>query len=281
MSTGDNDSPPELHAYASESWFTSEGARMKLIRLRKAGLPSFKNWRFVTLTVPNRNGSPYEAYLRGKDRLRRFLARFRKAIGVSFRWCWKLEFHDDGFAHWHLLIEYTKRIPEQVLSEVEAWWSLGRINVRRVKRPDIFYVFKYVAKSIEDVPEWVAHHRGRLRVFQASRGFYTKRSSRKIARQEARSCLVRVDLITRRQWDAKKALLITDDRAGQRRVRVVKLRMTFNALLLMRAYETIAQRRQLAAPGVVNISQQQALILQYEHKQYAGLAIIPRNAAAA
>jgi hypothetical protein len=36
---------------------------------------------------------------------------------------------------------------------------------------------------------------------------------------------------------------------------------------------------QSAPPGVVNISQRQAEVLQYEHRQFAGLAGIPKNAA--
>ena len=272
---------PELHPYYSESWFTAEGARLKLRRLQRAGLPDFRNWRFLTLTMAHHAGHPRDAYTRGKDRLRRFLARFRKAIGRSFRWCWKLEFHDDGFAHWHLLIEYTKRIPREVLQDLETWWGLGRMNVRRVNRRDIFYVFKYVAKSVEDVPEWVARHKGRLRVFQASAGFYSKRPARKAKLHEPLTCLVRIDLLTRQQWDAKKGLLLLENNDGQKRIRAVKLRLNFNALLLMRAYEAVRLRRQLAAPGVVNLSQLQAMELLYEHKQYACLGVIPHSAAAA
>ena len=272
---------PELHPYYSESWFTQEGARLKLRRLQRAGLPDFKDWRFITLTNENRRGHPREAYEKGKDRIRRFLLRVRKALGYEFRWCWKLEFHEDGFAHWHLLLEYTKRIPPEMLEELGRWWGLGRVNVRRVKRRDIFYVFKYVAKGVEDVPEWVANHKGRLRVFQASRGFYTNREKREAKRSEPKLCLVRVDLVTRQLWDARRALLVTVDRQEQRRVRVVKLRTTFNALLVTRAHESLRLRRQLAAPGVVNINQRQAMVLEYEHKQWSGLATIPRNAAAA
>jgi len=270
---------PELHAYASEGWWTAEGARMKVRRLQKAGLPDFTDWRFVTMTMATRSISPLAAYNLGKGRLRRFLARFRKAIGRRFLWCWKLEFHDDGYAHWHLLIEYTKRIPTEILGELENWWGLGRVNVRRVNGRDIRYVFKYVAKGPEEVPDWVAHHKGRLRVFQASQGFYTRRKVRAAKRSEPRTCLLRVDLTTRLGWDQRKALLITTTERGVRRVRVVKLRMTFNALLSTRAYESIQRRVQLAPPGVVNISQQQAQELQHEHRQFAGLAGIPKNAA--
>lgn len=274
-------SDAELHAFASESWFTAEGARKKLRRLQRAGLPDFQNWRFVTLTMANHSGHPWSAYVRGKERLRRFLARFRRAIGRAFRWCWKLEFHDDGFAHWHLLIEYTKRVPAEFLPDLETWWGLGRVNVRRVKRRDIFYVFKYVAKSVEDAPEWIARHKGRIRVFQASAGFYSKRRTRVAEPREPATCLVPVNLATKLGWDARKALLVTVNGNGQRRARAVKLRTTFSALLVMRAYETIRLGRQLAAPGVVNLSQLQALEIMYEHRKYAGLAGIPANAAAA
>jgi hypothetical protein len=77
------------------------------------------------------------------------------------------------------------------------------------------------------------------------------------------------------------ALLVMMDDQGNRRTRAVKLRMPFSALLVMRAHESIQRRVQLAPPGVVNISRQQAEELQYEHRKFAGLAGIPENAAAA
>jgi len=271
----------ELHPYYSEGWWTAEGARLKARRLQQAGLPNFTHWRFITLTVALRGISPTEAYKCGKDRIRRFLARVRKAIGRRFRWCWKLEFHEDGYAHWHLLLEYLDRIPPEMLAELETWWGLGRINVRCVRGSDIRYVFKYVAKGPEDVPDWVANHRGRIRVFQASPGFYTKRAPRLAKRAAPMSCLVRVDLFTRLSWDRRKALLVTVDHRGNRRVQAVKLRTTFNALLLMRAYESIHKRVQLAPPGVVNLSQHQAEYLKNEHRKFSALARIPANAAAA
>lgn len=277
----DNVPPPELHPYYSESWFTAEGARLKARRLQQAGLPNFRDWRFLTVTVANRNISPRDAYDLGKQRMRRFLTRIRRALGRTFRWCWKLEFHEDGYAHWHLLIEYLERVPQEMLAELESWWGLGRINVRRVNGRDVHYVFKYVAKGPEDVPQWVALHKGRFRVFQASRGFYTKRRARVAKRGEPLTCIVRVDLLTRIAWDERKALLVETDRHGNRRMRPVKLRMTFNALLAARAYESIRKRVQLAPPGVVNISQLQAEELKHEHRKFRGLGRIPANAAAA
>jgi hypothetical protein len=275
------DAGAELHAYSSESWFTESGARIKRRRLERAGLPDFTNWRFITLTLAGRQVSPLEAYRHGKARIRRFLARLRLALGRKFLWCWKLEFHhdDDGYPHWHLLIEYKLPIPEAMLSELENWWGLGRVNVRRVKRSDIHYVFKYVAKGADSVPEWVARYRGTLRVFQASKGFYQQRKARKAARKEPRSCLVRFDLRTKLEQDLRKGLLVRVNWRGERLVRAVKLRMTFGALLLKRANEAISKGVQLAPPGVVNLSQLEMWRIENEQRRFAGLAGIAPGAA--
>ncbi len=256
----------ELHPYASENWWTVAGARKKERRLRKAGLPSFKDWRFVTLTMADRTISALEAYIRGKDRIRRFLARLRAAFGRSFLWCWKLEFHhdDEGYPHWHLLIDYRKRIPQEMLAVLELWWGLGRINVRRVKAQDIDYLFKYVAKAAEEVPEWVGTYKGRIRVFQTSRGFYTQRKPRSVKAEKAKATAERIDLFTRLEADKWKARLVMTDLQGNTRHRVAKLRTTFNALLLERANESIRLKVQLAPPGVVNIGQLEASMLTNE-----------------
>lgn len=239
---------------------------MKERRLRRAGLPNFRNWRFVTLTMADRMISAQEAYVRGKERIRRFLACLRKALGRAFLWCWKLEFHHDGegYPHWHLLIEYRKQIPQDMLSELERWWGLGRINVRRIKAQDIGYLFKYVTKAAEDVPLWVGSHKGRMRVFQTSRGFYTERRPRPAKHEKAKATAEKIDLFTRMEADKRKARMVMTDLLGNSRHRVAKLKTTFNALLLERANESIKRRVQLAPPGVVNISQLEASMLTHE-----------------
>ena len=271
----------ELRHYTPETWFTPEGARLKAWRLQRAGMPDMTNWRFVTLTVASRTISAEEAYQRGKDRIRRFLARFRAAIGHNFLWCWKLEFHDDGYAHWHLLIEYKKRIPEQMLPRLEEWWGLGRINVKRVKQHDLFYVFKYVAKGLEDLPPWIANHRGRLRVFQTSQGFFVRARRRVAKKQEPRSCLLPLKLGQKLEWDARKALLYETTTLGEVQVSIVKLRVKFSELYMARIYQSITMRQGLVGFGIVPISASQAMEIKYEHRQNRGLGRIPRNAVAA
>ena len=278
---GEKLSTMELRHYTPESWFTAEGARLKARRLQRAGLPDMTNWRFVTLTVASRTISPEQAYQLGKARLRRFLARFRQAIGHEFKWCWKLEFHEDGYAHWHLLIEYTKRFPEDMLQVLEKWWGLGRINVKRVLQRDLFYVFKYVAKGLEDLPAWVENFQGRLRVFQGSKGFFLYAQHREAKKQEPRSCLLPLTLGQRLEWDSRKALLVEETPRGAARVSIVKLRMKFSELYLARIHQSVTKRQQLVGLGTVPISTSQCLEIKYEHRKFSGLGRIPRNAAAA
>jgi hypothetical protein len=271
----------QLQHYTPESWFTAEGARLKAARLQRSGLPDMTNWRFITLTVATRAISPAEAYKRGKERIRRFLARFRDAIGRSFLWCWKLEFHEDGYAHWHLLVQYTQRIPEEQLPELEKWWGLGRVNVKRVKQHEMRYVFKYVAKGLDDLPPWVEQHRGRLRVFQSSRGFFARARRREAKKQQPRSCLLPLTLGQKMEWDAHRALMMETTPRGTVRVSIVKLRMKFSELYRARVQQAIAKRQQLVGFGIVPLSTSQGLEIKHEQRKFSGLGRIPRNAAAA
>lgn len=265
----------ELSPFYSESWFTTEGARLKERRLRKKGIPSLKNWRFITLTMADRSMPPEVAYQIGKDRLRRYLAKWRKRLGHSFRWLWKLEFHDDEYAHWHLVLEYTKFIPQEVFLEIEKWWGLGRTNIKRINAVDMRYVFKYVAKDLESLPDWVRCYKGRMRVFQTSKGFFTVKKERPAReKKEPRMCMVPHTLATRLDWDAHKALVKESTEHGERFCSV-RLTVTFAELHLWQVQQAIIQGRQLAAPGKVNISQQLLERIKHECRKYSGLGKVP------
>jgi len=268
-----------LEAYRPETWFSQDGARIKKRRLQLSGIPTLKNWRFFTLTIALRNITPTEAYERGSDRMRRFLARFRKAIGREFLWCWKLEVHadEDGYPHWHLLIDYQKKIPLEIFERLTKWWGLGRVDVRRVRGADWEYLFKYVSKGLDDLPEWVTHYKGRIRIFQTSKGFWTRKKPRKTSKAEARTCMTRVDLITRESWNARKAAIVTTQADGVRRVRVIKLQFPFLRALLLAAHEAIRTGVPLVAPSAVHLNEIQILDLINEHRKYEGLALIPRS----
>lgn len=269
---------PELTPYYSESWFTAEGARLKARRLKRRGVPSIKNWRFITLTIADRTLSPRAAYELGKDRLRRFFARWRKRIG-AFRWLWKLEFHHDefGFPHWHVFLEYKKRLPHEALSEVEKWWGLGRTKVQRVDRAGIEYLWKYVAKGADDLPVWVQQYKGRMRVVQTCKGFFEKSPAREAVRRAPRVCMRRTTILERMAWDARRALVAVVDDRGAVRVSVVKLPCRFARLQVLQAQVAIRFRRVQASPGAVSISLHQYNQIRYEHRKYCGLGLVPQS----
>ena len=67
------------------TWFTVAGAAGKERRMIRQGLPSFKNWRFFTLTLADREVSPLEAYQVGHEKMQRFLFALRRALGYTFK----------------------------------------------------------------------------------------------------------------------------------------------------------------------------------------------------
>jgi len=268
----------ELHAYYSESWFTAAGAALKLRRLKRLGIPDLTNWRFITTTVADRSCTPQEAFERGSDKMRRFFAKWRKVIG-DFKWCWKLEFHEaDGYPHWHIALGYTKRVPQEMLEEIESWWGLGRVKVQRIKGEEMAYLFKYIAKSVDDLPDWVAHYKGRLRIFQTSKGFYTNRQE-PVEREKkpAQTCMLPTSFKQRDEWDKKKGLIRTETKTGLVMWRMVRLRIPFEFLLLARCQQALQRQIPLAVPGAIELSQNQITELIYEHKRTNGHHTIPSN----
>ncbi|WP_425503912.1 rolling circle replication-associated protein [Cerasicoccus frondis] len=173
----------EVKPYNAPNWYTRHGVMLKRQAIEKKGLPPWKQCLFITLTTFHCGKSAAMMYVLGKERLRRFLAKLRSVIG-PFPWAWKLEFHDDGYAHWHLIVHYKKRIPRDCLAWVGQWWGLGRTNVERLRRKKFVYLFKYVTKGAFEgdnteglnLPDWLLDFNGgsRMRFWQTGGGFYTK-----------------------------------------------------------------------------------------------------------
>jgi len=160
--------------YTPPNFLTPVGAWKMLKRLKKRGFPSVRNWRFVTLTI-NRDdyGSPEEAYYHGKQKLRNFIAQLRNDYAIT-RWCWKLEFHlpdtnGEMFPHWHLLIDYKRPID---VNDITQAWGLGRTQIKRVDGESFEYLFKYVAKSTDSLPDYILNLK-QARFFQTSQKFFT------------------------------------------------------------------------------------------------------------
>jgi hypothetical protein len=258
----------QVRGYQGANWFTKRGVREKRRLIEKKGLPDMRRCLFITLTIPEGVREPWTAYETGKKRLPQFLRAFRKAIGRSFAWAWKLEFQENGMPHWHLIVDFRERIPQDFLYLFEKWWSLGRVNVKRLKRDEFAYLFKYVSKAADGdadpetgigLPAWVLDYQKKLkdgrtkaglRFWQTGGGFYTKAKSatekpatspaEKPAAREPR--FSRVPLTIRQRWALwmRKGTLFVKDREGQYRFsRQVYFTQPFREVLLRVAQATM------------------------------------------
>jgi len=171
----------QVRAYNPPNWFTAAGVNRKRRQIELRGLPSFFQWRFITLTIDPkpftaRGESAVHAYLAGKERMRRFLdlARDAKLWKVSEKWAWKLEFHRNGWPHWHLLVGRTEKMSQEEIDLVRELWALGDTDVEMVRDDGFLYSFKYAFKPVlqrdevtdellEDavcVPDWFLDYSG-------------------------------------------------------------------------------------------------------------------------
>jgi len=162
-----------LREFNPVSWFHPRGIYRVLARLTPR-LPDVGGKLFLTFTVnPALFGDPSAAFEHSRDRLRRLFHRLRRGVmweGRSFvinaPYAVKVEFHENGWAHFHVIFLTRSFLPGALLNEL---WGLGRTNVRRITNDKFRYLLKYVTKG-GGLPAWVLG-RNRLRVFQSSRGF--------------------------------------------------------------------------------------------------------------
>lgn len=165
--------PSVLSAYVPTSWFHARGINKVLHRLRPR-LPDVSRNLFLTFTVnPALYSSPAEAFEHSRDKLRRVFHRLKRGVEwegrryqITAPYCVKVEFHQSGWAHFHVIFLTNRFLPGSLLNHL---WSLGRTNVCRINNRHFHYLLKYVSKG-GGLPEWILT-RKRVRIFQASRGF--------------------------------------------------------------------------------------------------------------
>ena len=164
-----------LYPYTPPSFLTPMGSLGKARQLKAKGFPeNLRNWRFLTLSINRDNYScPFEAYEIGTRHLRQFIYDLRE-LGFNIpRYCWKLEFHkpdEDGeiWPHWHMLLDYKRPIPADLIN---GCWGKGRTEIKGVRDKGFDYMFKYMSKELDELPDWVLEMK-RLRCFQSSVGFF-------------------------------------------------------------------------------------------------------------
>jgi len=155
-----------IKPYEPANWFTEAGAKKKLAALEAKGLPSFKNWRFITCTIDRKqfSGGAEQAYLYIKKRIRYFFRDLKNYLGCEIRFIWKLEFQQGGWAHWHILLDYTNKIDHNDLTRI---WKYGFTLIRRVESNRLPYEFKYICKEVGELPPWFLNFK-RPRCLQTS-----------------------------------------------------------------------------------------------------------------
>ncbi len=161
-----------IRKYEPANWFTPKGAFKYYLSYVKKGIPETNNWRFITLTIdPNKYIDEKEAFEIGNRHIKQFLYLMRKRYG-NFKFMRKLEFHKNGFPHWHILAGITSKIDLDFIRKI---WGKGRIDVERIKpstKGKTFdYLFKYACKK-QHIPQWVGEQ-NRFRFVSFSKGFFT------------------------------------------------------------------------------------------------------------
>ena len=162
-----------LSPHIPVSWFHPIGIKKMLKRFWHR-LPDVNGSLFITLTVnPNYFSDEDSAFDHSRDRIRRILHRLRrgikwegKIIKLKAAYATKVEFHESGWPHFHIVLLSKRFLPAKLL---EHLWDYGWTHVARIKQSKFEYILKYVSKS-QWIPDWVKS-RKRIRIFQTSKGF--------------------------------------------------------------------------------------------------------------
>lgn len=170
---GDFDYRSELHPFNPPSWFHETGIH-KVVKRLEPRLPAVGGSLFLTFTVDPKEFQDAESGFEwSRNHLRKVFYALRKGVeweGKRFRidapYCVKVEFHQSGWPHFHVIFLTRRFLPGGLVNEL---WACGRTNVERISTEKFRYLLKYVTKP-GDLPEWVLN-RERFRVFQSSRGF--------------------------------------------------------------------------------------------------------------
>lgn len=160
------------------SWFHPDGARKLGARLAERLCKRMaKGGLFVTLTYDRTPfGSSAELYREQRDQrhVRRFIHRLESYLGapgcLKGRWCRKMEFHKDGWVHWHVVLDWHKFIDVYALRDL---WGHGSVSIAKATRGRCRYVAKYVAKTMDDLPPFLLGEPCRsVKIFAVSPGFW-------------------------------------------------------------------------------------------------------------
>lgn len=162
-----------IKEFIPASWFHRLGIFKVLARFWER-LPDVSGKLFLTLTLDPKNYASEEAgFEDSREWMRKVFYQLRQGVEhegkkytIDAPYCVKVEFHESGWVHYHVIFLTRRFLPKELLADL---WGLGWVKVQRITNTDFHYLLKYVTKS-EELPEWILK-RKRLRVFQTTKGF--------------------------------------------------------------------------------------------------------------
>jgi len=175
---------------ARRVWYTARGAAGNAKRVL-ARAPNVKGYVLLTLTIdPARFESPEDAYSQVVSSWTDFNSSLRRAFydGREMSYFRKMELQENGWPHWHLIINLRKlNLSEmQLLTRI---WGYGRTDLEFIRDVSALqYVLKYVSKVVETsndlgLPDWVLDYRtthGKVIQWVYSLNFYNRSSGSSI-----------------------------------------------------------------------------------------------------
>jgi hypothetical protein len=172
-----NANPDEttIKEFIPASWFHPVGVYKVLARLWDR-LPDVAGKLFLTLTIdPKQFASEEAAFEHSRQWMRKVFYQLRQGVEhegkiyqIDAPYCVKVEFHESGWVHYHVIFLTRRFLPKELLAEL---WGLGWVEVQRITTDEFNYLLAYVSKP-QDIPAWVLK-RKRLRIFQSTKGFLT------------------------------------------------------------------------------------------------------------
>lgn len=171
----------------SGSWLDPESAGLLGAQLAKRLLERVavaraegQGGRFLTLTyrrVPGEDARQLWRRQQEEKHVAMFMRRLSRALRADLRgkWLCKLEFQEDGYVHWHIILLGVGFFD---VATLERCWGHGFVWIEPLTTERVKYVCKYVAKA-GVMPAWLYGERpGSVRVVRVSHGFWRDKTPR-------------------------------------------------------------------------------------------------------
>jgi hypothetical protein len=139
----------------------------------------WQSTRHVTLTIDRKkfsDGEQAHEYVTSKKLIAQVIHNLRRTKGITVRdWSWYLEWHRDGFPHWHLFIDVVTKGKEGMIGgdNLRQYWKIGAVRESHIRSAlhwkrltGYFQKHGYFEKSKahqSTLPQWARQGKKRIR----------------------------------------------------------------------------------------------------------------------